>query len=361
MKKKILISVGTRPEIIKTAIVIKKLLSNKKFIPIVISTGQHKTMSDDMLKLFDIMPDYRLSVMKHNQSLSYLSKIILEKTDEIINKEKPDLMMVQGDTTTAFISALSAFYNKIPIAHIEAGLRTYNKYQPYPEEINRQFIDRISDVLFAPTRQNYQNLIGENISKDKIFITGNTVIDSLKYIQEKISPSSFARPFVLITAHRRENFGVGIKNICNAIKILANKYKNYDFIYPVHKNPNIINTVNRILSDISNVKLLEPLSYMDFVNYLTKAKLVLTDSGGVQEEAVGLGIPTLVMRNLTERTEGIEVDILKLVGTDTDKIVRETEKFLNSNRIYQNSSDIYGTGDASDKIIAILEDNFPNV
>ncbi len=358
MAKKILIFIGTRPEIIKTAIIIKLMKADESFVPIVVSTGQHFSMLDDMLDFFDIKPDYDLKVMQQNQTLTYLSSKILNETDIIIKREKPDLVLVQGDTTTAFFSALSAYYNKVRIGHIEAGLRTYNKYRPFPEEINRQFIDRIADFLFAPTNKNYQNLKSENISKNKIFITGNTVVDSLNFILKRNEKSAITqRKMVLITAHRRENFGKGIENICLAIKELAEKFKEIDFIYPVHKNPNIQKPVIRILSGLENVKLTEPLPYPDFIKYLIRSAVVLTDSGGVQEEATSLGIPTIVLREITERDEGVEANILKPVGTDTKKIVKITSKFIIEEKKHRNRLSVYGDGNASKKIIKILKEN----
>ncbi len=354
MKKKILISIGTRPEIIKTAVIIKKLKEEDAIMPVVLSTGQHSSMLDDMLKYFDITPDYKLNVMKKNQSLTYLSAKILTEIEKIIEKEKPDMVMVQGDTTTAFFSALAAFYHKIPVAHIEAGLRTYKKYQPFPEEINRQFIDRISDLMFAPTKQNYQNLIKENLNKDKIFITGNTVIDALNLIAKDYNDNSNEK-IVLITAHRRENFGEGIKNICNAIKRLAQANENIKFVYPVHKNPNIQKPVNEILSDIPNVVLTQPLNYPEFISYLMKSVLVLTDSGGVQEEAVSLGIPTIVLRNVTERREGVDANILIPVGTNEQKIYDTALDFIRKNVKCQ-PKNVFGKGDASEKIIKIIKE-----
>lgn len=355
--KKILISIGTRPEVIKTAMLIKLIQTDysENLSVVVVSTGQHNTMLKQMLDFFGIKPDYEMNIMTANQTLANISSLVLTKIDKILKDELPDIVLVQGDTTTAFISALAAFYNKIPIGHIEAGLRTYDKFQPFPEEINRQFIDKISELLFAPTQKNYNNLIAENFDKKRIFITGNTGIDSLFYIKNQIQKSEDFKT-VLITAHRRENFGNGIKDICIAIKNLAEKFENHNFIYPVHKNPNIQNPVKKILSDIKNVKLIEPLPYLEFTKLLINSVLVLTDSGGVQEESTTLGIPTLVLRNITERNEGVEANILKIVGTDTQKIINESSKILSNPQKYiQNSlRKIYGDGNASRKILEII-------
>lgn len=355
--KKILISIGTRPEVIKTAMLIKLIRSDyrESFVPIVVSTGQHDTMLKPMLDFFDIIPDYEMNIMTANQTLADISSLILSKFDNILKDESPDIVLVQGDTTTAFISALAAFYNKITVGHIEAGLRTYDKFQPFPEEINRQFIDKVADLLFAPTQKNYDNLIAEHFDKEKIFITGNTGIDSLFYIKNQIK-ETVDSSIVLITAHRRENFGNGIKNICLSIKNLADKFGNYTFIYPVHKNPNIENPVRKMLSGIKNIRLIKPLPYPEFTKLLIKSILVLTDSGGVQEEATTLGIPTLVLRNITERNEGVEADILKMVGTNTQKIIEESSKILSNAKKYKRNllGKIYGDGSSSRKILEII-------
>ncbi len=352
--KKIIIIIGTRPEAIKTAILIKKLQDEYKeiFQYKLILTGQHDTMLNQVLGFFKIEPDYDLKVMKINQQLSELTAKIVTCIDPILKKEKPDIVLVQGDTTTAFAGALVSFYNHILVGHIEAGLRTFDKHQPFPEEVNRQLITNIADFHFAPTEQNRNNLLSENILEKTIHVTGNTIVDALLVIKNKYSVTSNDK-IVLITAHRRENFGSGIRNICDAIAELASKLPKYQFIYPVHKNPNIYNVVHEKLDGYNNIKLSEPLDYFNFIKLLMKSKIILTDSGGVQEEATTLGIPTIVLRNVTERPEGVDSNILKIVGTNKQKIIDSTLTLLKSDEICI-STDIYGNGTASEKILQIL-------
>ncbi len=352
--KKIIIIIGTRPEAIKTAILIKKLQEEYEeiFQYKLILTGQHDTMLNQVLDFFHISPDYDLKLMINNQQLCELTAKVITSIDPILKKEKPDIVLVQGDTTTAFTGSLAAFYNHIEIGHIEAGLRTYDKFQPFPEEINRQLVDVIADFYFAPTELNKSNLLKENISENKIYITGNTIVDALLEIKKEHSIVS-NEEIILITAHRRENFGIGIRNICDAIIELAKKLPDYQFVYPVHKNPNIHNVVYKRLKGLKNIKLFEPLNYINFIKLMMKSKIILTDSGGVQEEATTLGIPTIVLREITERPEGVDSNILKIVGTNKKKIVNTTLNLLRSNIIYI-SSDVYGNGTASEKILQIL-------
>ncbi len=354
--KKIVIIIGTRPEAIKTAILIKKLQNEFKsiFEYKLIVTGQHDTMLYQVLDYFGIDPDYDLKVMQENQQLSELTAKLISKIDPILKAEKPDIVLVQGDTTTAFAGALVSFYNHIKVGHIEAGLRTYDKQQPFPEEINRQLISNLADFHFAPTEKIKKNLLLENITNDTIYVTGNTIVDALLDIKGKYAVES-SDNIILITAHRRENYDEGIKNICDAIAELASKLKGFRFIFPVHLNPNIRSIVYNRLVDFDNIQLLEPLGYFDFVKIMMQSRLILTDSGGVQEEATTLGKSTIVLRNITERVEGVDSKILKVVGTNKQKIVDSTLDLLN-NEDNGVSSNIYGDGSASEKILQILSD-----
>lgn len=352
--KKIIIIIGTRPEAIKTAILINKLQKEYKeiFQYKLILTGQHDTMLNQVLDYFEIIPDYNLKVMKKNQLLSELTAKIITNLDPILKKEKPDVVLVQGDTTTAFAGALVSFYNHIRVGHIEAGLRTFDKHQPFPEEVNRQLITNLADFHFAPTELNKNNLLTENVGAKTIHVTGNTIVDALLVIKSKYSVTSSDK-MILITAHRRENFGAGIRNICDAIAELTTALPDYQFIYPVHKNPNIHNVVYEKLDGYKNVKLQEPLDYINFVKLMMKCKIILTDSGGVQEEATTLGIPTIVLREITERPEGVDSNILKIVGTNKKEIIYSTLNLLKSDEICI-SNDIYGDGIASERILKIL-------
>jgi UDP-N-acetylglucosamine 2-epimerase (non-hydrolysing) len=326
------------------------------------------------LNLFDIRPDYDLNIMKKNQSLFDVTVHGLKKIEEILKKENPDIVLVQGDTTTTFIASLSAYYLKIKIGHIEAGLRTKDKFNPFPEEINRRLTDCLADLYFAPTEKAKNNLIGEGVDLNKIFLTGNTVIDALlmtiekqknkniqKHLEQKFlnnyKISLDARKLILVTGHRRESVGEDFENICHGLEKIANSSKDILIIYPVHFNPNVQNPVRKILSNISNIHLIEPLDYFSFVWLMNKAYLILTDSGGVQEEAPSLGKPVLVMRNITERPEGIEANTAKLIGTDSETIYSETIKLLKDENQYNNMAKAvnpYGDGKASEKIIEIL-------
>ncbi len=355
---------GTRPEAIKLAPIIIKSKLISKFKVITCATSQHRQMLDEVLDIFNIKPDYDLNIMKDNQDLFDITANILTKIKTIINHEKPDIIIVQGDTTTCFISALSAYYLGIKIAHVEAGLRTYDKYSPFPEEVNRVLTTHIADLHFAPTENSRQNLIRENINSNNITMTGNPVIDALFYIKEKIKNNSLiykdfyhidlSKRIVLITSHRRENFGKGLENICESIKELAYINKEVLFIYPVHLNPNVKKPVFKLLSNINNVILMKPLPYLSFVALMLKSYLILTDSGGIQEEAPSLGIPVLVMRDTTERTEAIDAGTVKLVGTNKNNIINQTQALLDDYNLYKEMSEAknpYGDGKASDRII----------
>ena len=370
MNKKIKIALifGTRPEAIKMCPLVKKLKENNSFEVYTILTAQHRQMLDSVVKLFGVVPDFDLNLMKPNQNLWELSSEILLKTKDIFEKENFDLVLVHGDTTTAGISALSAFYSKTKIAHVEAGLRTFDKNYPFPEEINRVIVDSISDLMFCPTDKSAQNLYNSNIKKG-VFKTGNTVIDALLYVvNNKPSNLDFIGlnnnlKTILVTSHRRENFGEPLKNICLAIKELIEKNKDIEIVYPMHLNPNVRNTVIPILENIERVKLIEPLDYAPFCTLMKKSHIILTDSGGVQEEAPALGKPVLVLREETERPEAIEYGGVKLVGTNKEKIVNTIQELLNNKDEYEKMAKAinpYGDGNACEYIEKIILDYFAN-
>ncbi|MBU1924737.1 MAG: UDP-N-acetylglucosamine 2-epimerase (non-hydrolyzing) [Candidatus Omnitrophica bacterium] len=372
-RKKILVVFGTRPDAIKMASVIKQLNLCPDFKTQVCITAQHRQMLDQVLRIFNIKPDYDLDIMRKNQDLFVVTAKSLLQLKKVMLKSKPNLVLVQGDTTTTFAAALAAFYFKIPIGHVEAGLRTYDKYSPYPEEINRRLVTEISDFNFVPTTWAKNNLLKEGISKNKIFITGNTVVDALHDIVRVIkSPDKkieFGKKLdflkkkdkriILITGHRRESFGEGFRNICLAIRELATAFPECNFVYPVHLNPNVQTPVRRILSrkQLPNVYLIEPLDYILFVYLMQKAYLILTDSGGIQEEAGTFGKPILVMRNITERPEGVKAGMAKLVGVNKEKIFRACKQLLTDKDVYDKMvkrKNPYGDGKAAKRIIGIL-------
>lgn len=379
--KKILFVFGTRPEAIKMAPLIKALQADTFFTVKVAVTAQHRQMLDQVLSLFEIVPDIDLNLMKPNQDLTDITAAVLTKLRTVYQDIMPDIVLVHGDTTTSLAAALAAFYARIPVGHVEAGLRTYNLASPYPEEMNRQLTDRISTYHFAPTETNVDNLAKENISTTHSVVTGNTVIDALKWVINKIEsqpemekqltqtinkkgyPMQITpdqRKLILITGHRRENFGGGFESMCEAMKQIASKHPNIDLVYPVHLNPKVQEPVFRILKDLKNVYLIEPLDYLPFVHLMHKATLVLTDSGGIQEEAPGLGIPVLVMRDTTERPEGIDAGTVKLVGTDTLTIVTAVNELLGNPNAYAKmarASNPYGDGTACEIIATYLKTN----
>lgn len=379
--KKIMLIFGTRPEAIKLAPIIQRLKAEgSKFKPIVCVTAQHREMLDQVLNLFEIEPDYDLNLMTDNQDLFDVTVKALNGLKEILKKEKPDIALVQGDTTTSFVASLAAFYLKIPLGHVEAGLRTYNKYSPFPEEKNRHLTGVLADYHFAPTEWAKNNLLKENAPEDRIWVTGNTVIDALlwvvsrqksaggeqywnRYFKERwgltLTTNTNTCKLILVTGHRRESFGEGFRNICLALKEIAKDRHDIKIVYPVHLNPNVQKPVRDILSDIPNIYLIGPLDYEPFVYLMEKAYLILTDSGGIQEEAPSLGKPVLVMRNVTERPEGIEAGVVKLVGTDKERIVAETEILLDDKKAYEEmarASNPYGDGKAAERIVDILEE-----
>ena len=369
VNKKILICFGTRPEAIKLAPIVKEFQGRPGFIVRVCVTSQHREMLDQVLELFEIFPDYDLNVMTSGQSLESLTIKVLESMSSVLSKENPDCIVVQGDTTTTFASALSAFYKKIPVAHVEAGLRTYQKFSPFPEEINRQMTSCLTDWHFAPTGRARDALLGENFPEDRIFVVGNTVIDALLKVVEKarLSDVTFRKRFeqvdfdkrlLLVTGHRRENFGQGFINICSAIRNLAKANQDLEIVYPVHLNPHVQKPVKDLLSDLPNVHLIPPQDYLTFVWLMDRSYIVLTDSGGVQEEAPSLGKPVLVTRDTTERTEALDAGVARLVGTETEFIVYWVQRLLDDLNTYQAMSrpqNPYGDGKSSGQIAEVLE------
>lgn len=365
--KKVLSIFGTRPEAIKMAPVVKALEANPEIQSLVCVTAQHREMLDQVLSLFDITPDYDLDIMKSGQSLTQASSRMLLALEPIIEEAQPDLVLVHGDTSTTLCGAQAAFYQQIPIGHVESGLRTYNIYSPWPEEANRQLTSIITKLHFAPTKTAAQHLYDEHNNPEFIYVTGNTVVDALLDVKEKLendeslrlslqrqfSALDFAKRRVLITGHRRENFGDGFESICQAIRELAQKYPDYEFVYPVHLNPNVKGPVNRLLKDLGNVKLIEPQDYLPFVYLMSTSHIILTDSGGIQEEAPSLGIPVLVMRETTERQEAVEAGTVKLVGTHAPTIVAEVSNLIENEELYLKMSQAhnpYGDGNASKRI-----------
>ncbi len=365
---KILFIFGTRPEAIKLVSLIKLCKENKLFRVKVCSTTQHKSMLYPITNFFRIHVDYDLMIMRPNQTLFHITKNVLAKVEKILRDFKPDLIFVQGDTTSAFVGSLAAYYNRIKVAHIESGLRSFNKYAPFPEEMNRILIDHIVDYHFAPSQKAKQNLENEGLTKD-VWVVGNTVIDTLllglKLINEHGDNNyikyfkfiNFKKKLILVTIHRRESFGKGFHEICQALKEIATKFPDTEIVYPVHLNPNINVPAHKLLGDIDNIYLIKPLPYQYFVWLMEKSKLILTDSGGIQEEAPSLRKPVLVLRQVTERTEGIDAGTAKLVGTNKDAIFKETSKLLSNKEEYKKMSQVknpYGDGTAAQKILNII-------
>ncbi|MCI7051829.1 MAG: UDP-N-acetylglucosamine 2-epimerase (non-hydrolyzing) [Bacteroidales bacterium] len=365
--KKVMLVFGTRPEAIKMAPLVKALQGDSEYFKTVVCvTGQHREMLDQVLEIFHIKPDYDLNIMKSGQDLYDITTRVLQGMKDVLATEKPDMVLVHGDTTTSSAAALAAFYQKIPVGHVEAGLRTYNVYSPWPEEMNRQLTARIATWHFAPTQQNKENLIREGIPVGKIVVTGNTVIDALHWVLEdqgvEWRGNTADRPLVLITCHRRENIGLGFVNVCNAILHLCKKYPHVDFFYPMHPNPVLRKTIEDAFGSVSHVKnlyLVNPLGYLDFVKMMARSTLILSDSGGIQEEAPGLGKPVLVLRNTTERPEAVVAGTVKLVGTDFNAIVDETSSLLDDSEKYRtmsHKSNPYGDGHACERMVKTLKD-----
>ncbi len=355
---KVMTVFGTRPEAIKMAPLVKELKKRKEVECIVCVTAQHREMLDQVLETFDIVPDYDLNIMQKGQTLTDITVRALKGLEEVIKEVKPNIVLVHGDTTTTFAGALAAFYNQTDIGHVEAGLRTYDKYSPYPEEMNRQMVSSLSDMNFAPTKLSADNLIKEGKKKENIFITGNTVIDAMSTTisddyQNEVFDWVGNDRMILLTAHRRENIGDSMKSIFKAVKRIVTEFPDVKVVYPIHKNPVVREIANEIFGDCDKVKLIEPLEVFDFHNFMNKSYIILTDSGGVQEEAPALGKPVLVLRNTTERPEGIEAGTLKLTGTDEETIYEETKKLLTSKEEYEvmsKASNPYGDGHASERI-----------
>jgi UDP-N-acetylglucosamine 2-epimerase (non-hydrolysing) len=344
--------------------IIDHLIDHNSLKSVVCVTAQHREMLDQVLDIFSIKPDFDLDIMKKNQSLYDITANVMLSIKTVIDKVQPDMIIVQGDTTTTFISALAGFYQQIPVAHVEAGLRSFKKYSPFPEETNRILTTHIADLHFAPTQFAYDNLINEGINKEKISITGNTVIDSLVYITKKLKlqrTSSENKRHILVTGHRRENFGEKFEQMCYALKEIALNYKDVKITYPVHLNPNVQKPVYDILSGVNNIKLIPPVDYIEFVKLMHSSYLVLTDSGGVQEEAPTFGIPVLVMRENTERPEGVQAGVAKLVGTNREVIVNEAASLLDDKEKYASISKIanpYGDGKTGGRIVKLVEEYF---
>lgn len=361
--KKVMLVFGTRPEAIKMCPLVKELRTRKNIETIVCVTGQHRQMLDQVLNAFDVKPDYDLSIMKDKQTLFDVTVNILERIKAVMDEVKPDIVLVHGDTTTTFVTALSAFYLQIPVGHVEAGLRTYNIYSPYPEEFNRQAVGIVAKYNFAPTEASKQNLLNEGKDESTIYVTGNTAIDALKttvrddYTHEQLEWAKDSR-LIMLTAHRRENLGEPLRHIFKAIRRIVDEYEDIKVIYPIHMNPVVRETANEILGDCNRIRLIEPLEVLDFHNFLGNSYMILTDSGGIQEEAPSLGKPVLVLRDTTERPEGIAAGTLKLVGTDEQRIYDEFKKLLDNKEEYDKmskASNPYGDGFSCKRIADILE------
>lgn len=365
-----LIIFGTRPEAIKMAPLVKEFQKHSEFETKVCVTAQHREMLDQVLNFFDIIPDYDLNLMKPNQNLYSLTADIITDMKDVLDDFKPDFIYVHGDTTTTMAASIAGFYSGAKVCHVEAGLRTHNKHSPFPEEINRQVTGRIADYHFAPTEQSKKNLISENVAEENIIITGNTVIDALLYSSDRVDTLQnneieglknivdINKKLILVTGHRRENHGQGFINICEALKEIAIANSDVQIIYPVHLNPNVKEPVYEILSEIKNIQLIDPLAYPAFVWLMTHSYMIITDSGGVQEEAPSLGKPVLVMRDTTERPEAVTAGTVILVGTDNNKIISETQNLLSDGKRYQNMSALhnpYGDGKACERIVEFIK------
>lgn len=373
---KILTVFGTRPEAIKMAPLALALNHDNRFEAKVCVTGQHREMLDQVLELFEIRPDFDLNVMKPHQDLTDINIAILDGMKAVLNEFKPDMVLVHGDTATTFATSLAAYYQQIPVGHVEAGLRTGNLYSPWPEEGNRKLTGALAKLHFAPTINSKENLLKEGVPSENIKVTGNTVIDALlgvvkrlsedkKLLKQAATPSEFldpSRKIILVTGHRRESFGGGFERICSALLRTAQLHPGVDIVYPVHLNPNVREPINRLLKGVNNIHLIEPLDYLPFVHLMSRAHIILTDSGGIQEEAPSLGKPVLVMRETTERPEAISAGTVKLVGTETDRITSELSSLLNDTTAYEKMSvahNPYGDGRACQRILeALIEHSF---
>lgn len=364
-KLNIMVVFGTRPEAIKMAPLILELKKHQETInTITVVTAQHRQMLDQVLETFEIVPDYDLDIMGKNQSLQEITSKILANFDPVVKKEQPDLVLVHGDTTTTFAAGLVAFYNKVSIGHVEAGLRTYDKYSPYPEEMNRQMTDSLSDLYFAPTQESKANLLSENHKKEAIYVTGNTAIDALKltvkdnYYHEVLDKIDENKKIILVTMHRRENQGEPMRRVFKTLRHMVDEHSEIEVVYPVHLSPSVQAAANEILGDHDRIHLIAPLDVFDFHNLASRSYFIMSDSGGVQEEAPSLGKPVLVLRDTTERPEGVKAGTLKLVGTDPDKVKEAMTSLLTDEALYQEMSEApnpYGDGKASERIVQAIK------
>lgn len=365
-KIKVMTIFGTRPEAIKMAPLVKELEKDENIESIVCVTAQHRQMLDQVLKIFKIIPQYDLNIMQEKQTLAHITSRVLQGLIEIINDCKPDIVLVHGDTTTTFSGALAGFYTKTKVGHVEAGLRTYDKYSPYPEEMNRRLTGNLADIHFCPTESNKKNLLEENIKEDSIYITGNTVIDALRttvsssyeFLNEILKNIDFNKKVIVVTAHRRENLGEPLENICNAVKEIATSHKDIEVVYPVHLNPLVSETANKILGQIENVHLIQPLNVQELHNLMDRSYMIMTDSGGLQEEAPALGKPVLVLRKETERPEAVEAGTVRMAGIEKDNIVKMANELLDDPNEYEKMNKAvnpYGDGKASQRIVQAIK------
>lgn len=363
---KIMTVFGTRPEAIKMAPLVKAIQLDDRFESVVVVTAQHRQMLDQVLEIFDIQPDYDLDIMKDGQTLTSITTHILTELDSILEKAKPDIVLVHGDTTTTYAAAMATFYKQVKIGHVEAGLRTWDKYSPFPEEMNRQLTDVVSDLYFAPTLKSKENLLLENHPEDKIFITGNTAIDAMKYTiaddyRHEILENCNGNRVILVTMHRRENLGAPMTNVFKAINRIVNKYEDVEIVFPIHKNPAVRENAKKTLVDSDRIHVIEPLDVVDFQNFTNNSYLIMSDSGGVQEEAPSLGVPVLVLRDTTERPEGISAGTLKLVGTEEETVFGEADNLLSDDLLYKkmaHASNPYGDGNTSERILDAIAYEF---
>lgn len=366
MKIKIMTIFGTRPEAIKMAPLIKAIENDERFESIVTVTAQHRQMLDQVMDIFDLKADYDLNIMKDGQTLTDITSRVIKELDSVLVEAKPDIILVHGDTTTTFAASIAGFYHQIKIGHVEAGLRTWNKYSPFPEEMNRQLTDTLADIYFAPTVMSKSNLLKEGRPEESIFITGNTVIDAMEYTikqnySNELLDNLAGKRIILVTMHRRENLGQPMTNVFKAINRLVEKFEDVHIVFPMHKNPKVRKNAEETLSDSEQVHLIEPLDVIDFQNFSNNSYMILSDSGGVQEEAPSLGVPVLVLGDTTERPEGIEAGTLKLVGTEEDKVFEEATLLLSDKEEYEKmsqASNPYGDGNASERILDAIAYNF---
>lgn len=366
MKIKIMTIFGTRPEAIKMAPLIKAIENDERFESIVTVTAQHRQMLDQVMDIFDLKADYDLNIMKDGQTLTDITSRVIKELDSVLVEAKPDIILVHGDTTTTFAASIAGFYHQIKIGHVEAGLRTWNKYSPFPEEMNRQLTDTLADIYFAPTVMSKSNLLKEGRPEESIFITGNTVIDAMEYTikqnySNELLDNLAGKRIILVTMHRRENLGQPMTNVFKAINRLVEKFEDVHIVFPMHKNPKVRKNAEETLIDSEQVHLIEPLDVIDFQNFSNNSYMILSDSGGVQEEAPSLGVPVLVLRDTTERPEGIEAGTLKLVGTEEDKVFEEATLLLSDKEEYEKmsqASNPYGDGNASERILDAIAYNF---